>query len=741
MQSARLLGAAATVALAASFAASPSALAATNVGDGPISSNLTKISLLNTNDFHGHFTKDFACTVTTAQNELGATFLSAGDNVGGTPFASASQNDVPAIDYLNALDLKASAVGNHEFDKGFADLTGRVQARANWTYLGANVYRAGTTTPALPAYKVLDVNGVKVGVVGAVTSDVPSLVAGDGISGLTFGDPVAAVNRTAAQLKDGDASNGEADVVVAEYHEGAAGGGEATLASQTARGGIFAKIVNGTAASVDAIFTGHTHQIYAWDAPAPGGGTRPVIQTDYYASHLGVLQLGYDPTTKKVTQYSVTNREVTAPTAACEADARYRSAATIVDNANARADVIGKQPVGKITADITTALKPDGSRDDRLRESTLSNLIAQSYVDSINKPGRPGGVEIGVMNPGGVRADLKYGTDGTVTYADVAAIMPFNNTVQTIEVTGAQFKQVLEQQWQPEGSSRAFLKLGLSKNVTYTYDPSAAAGSRITSVTVDGQPLDMGKTYTVASNSFLVGGGDNFTAFEAADATRKDSGLIDQSLFVEWFKDHNPASPSFAKNGVAVENQPKAVTQGEEVTFTVSGLDMTSAGAPTTTEVEVFLGTQSLGTFPVQKVLTTAPPFPTRNGTATITVKIPADAMTGAQQLFVKAAQTGTTVTMPVTVVAVDQPSPTSTPTASPTGTESPTASPTGTATSTPTSTPTGTPTGTVTGPPVVTDGNQSGGSSSSNGGLFAGAGALFAMLLAGAWVLGRRLS
>lgn len=719
MQPTRLFGAAAALALVSSAAMSPAARAATNVGTGPIDPALTTLSLINTNDFHGHFTKDFACTVTTAQRELGATFLSAGDNVGGTPFASAAQNDNPAIDYLNTLNLKVSAVGNHEFDKGFDDLTGRIQSRAKFTYLGANVYRAGTTTPALPEYKIVDVNGVKVGVVGAVTKDVPSLVASAGISGLAFGDPVAAVNRVTAKLKDGDPSNGEADVVIAEYHEGAPEGADSTLAAQEAASPTFREIVQNTSAGVDAIFTGHTHQIYAWDAPVPGGsGTRPVVQTDFYASHLGVLQLGYDPATKKVKQYSITNKAVAAPTAACAADPSYQAAAKIVDDANARADVIGKQSIGKVTADITTAYKPDGSRDERMRESSLSNLIAQSYVDSINKPGRPGGVDIGAMNPGGVRAELKYGTDGTITYADAAAIMPFNNTVATVKLMGAQFLKVLEQQWQPDGSSRPFLKLGLSKNVTYTFDPDAAAGSHITSVTIDGKPLDRAKTYTVASNSFLTAGGDNFTAF-AEGTAHADSGLIDQSLFMEWIKEHSPVSPSFAKNGVAVQDQPKTVRQGESVKFTVSGLDMTSLGSPTTTSVEVFLGGQSLGTFPVQKVLTEAPPFPTRNETATITVQVPADAVAGASTLVVKAAQTGTVVTMPVTVEADATGSPTSSPT-------SPASSSSGSASST------------VTGPPVITDGGPSGGS---NDRLVVAGTGLFALLLAGAWVLGRRLT
>ncbi|GAB3582265.1 bifunctional metallophosphatase/5'-nucleotidase [Calidifontibacter terrae] len=718
----RLLGGSAVCALTFAITA-PSAQAATNVGTGPIDPALTTVSLLNTNDFHGHFTKDFACTVTTAQNQLGAAFLSAGDNIGGSPFASAAQQDNPSIDYLNALGLQASAVGNHEFDKGFADLTGRVASRAQWTYLGANVYKAGTTTPALPEYKVITVNGVKVGVVGAVTQEVPSLVAKSGIDGLEFGDPVAAVNRVAKQLKDGNAANGEADIVIAEYHEGAPEGAGVTLAKAESDSPVFKHIAADTTQDVSAIFTGHTHQLYSWDGPATTG-TRPVIQTDFYAAYLGVLKLGYDPATKTVKQYSLENRAVTAPTAACAADSKYLSAASIVDTANARADVIGAQPIGKTAADITTAYSADGSRDDRTRESTLSNMISQSYVDAINAPGRSGGVQIGVMNPGGVRAELLKGSDGTITYADAAAIMPFNNTIVTKDLTGAQFQKVLEEQWQPAAASRPFLKLGLSKNVTYTYDPNAANGSHITSVTVDGKPLDPKGIYKIASNSFLMDGGDNFATF-AEGSNKADSGLIDQSQFMEWIKANSPLAPSFAKNGVAVENQPTTLEAGKDSSFTISGIDLTSLGAPTTTSVEVFLDGKSLGSFPVTKSLSATPPVPTRNESAAITIKVPADVASGAGVLTVKASQTGTVVTMPVQLVGSGA-----------------TTTPTATSTSTSTGTSTGTATGTstdVTGPPVVTDGDQ--GSTGANDRLALVGGAGLLALLGGAWVLGRRLS
>ncbi|YAL83011.1 5'-nucleotidase C-terminal domain-containing protein [Dermacoccaceae bacterium W4C1] len=689
------------------------AQAADNVGDGELDSSLTSLTLLNTNDFHGHFTKDFACAVVTAQTEYpDSTFLSAGDNVGGTPFESASQDDNPSIDFLNALGLKASAVGNHEFDKGMSDLTGRISERADWTYLGANVYKKGTQTPALDAYTIIEQKGVKIAVVGAVTKQVPSLVAAAGISGLDFGDPVAAVNRVTKQLKDGNPDNGEADVVIAEYHEGAGSGEDsgATLDSAMSASSDFRSIVEDTDPGVDAIFTGHTHQLYDWDGKA-AEGTRPVIQTGFYAGNLGILTLGYDPETKKVTQYKSSVPEVSEPTPACESNSTYTNAAKIVDNANTKAEEIGKEKIGSLTADITTAYN-GSDRDDRGRESTLSNMIAQSYVDSINKPGRSGGVDIGVMNPGGVRAELLKEGSGDITYADAASIMPFNNTVVTKDLTGAQFRKVLEQQWQPDGASRPFLKLGLSDNVTYTYDPQAASGSRITSVTIDGKPLSDGTTYKVASNSFLLDGGDDFTAFSEGTNTA-DSGLIDQSLFVEWIKENSPLTPSFAKNGVAVTDQPSKLTAGEKVSFTVSDLDLTSLSSPKNTSLKVKLGDTEVADVTVDPASVQG--VPNRSGSATVTFTVPADAATGSATLTLTADPSTTVVTIPVEVYGTTSPTEPTSPTTEPTDPTDPTD-------------------GTVTGPPVQTDGASHGGNSGAMAGL-AGAG----LLLGGAYLVARR--
>jgi 5'-nucleotidase len=206
------------------------------------------LNLLGINDFHGRIdenTVKFAGTVENlrAEDPDNTAFISAGDNISASLFASSVQEDKPTLDVLNALKLDASATGNHEYDKGEDDLTNRVEEQADFPYLAANVTKNGKKL--FDDYAIIDVNGIKVGVVGAVTQEAPTLVAPGGIKGLKFGDPVDAVNKVADQLKDGDASNGEADVVVATYHEGASEGTPdgASLKQELAAGGAFKKIV------------------------------------------------------------------------------------------------------------------------------------------------------------------------------------------------------------------------------------------------------------------------------------------------------------------------------------------------------------------------------------------------------------------------------------------------------------------------------------------------------------------
>lgn len=599
----------------------------------PVDDQVT-LNLLGVNDFHGRInsnTVKWAGTVEQLTEQGGADstlMVGAGDLIGASEFASAVDGDQPTIDVMNALGLDASAVGNHEFDKGFDDLRDRVigsdDARnAQWDYLGANVYDKGTTDPALPEYATFEVDGVTVAVVGAVTEETASLVSPAGIADIEFGDPVEAVNRVAGELSDGDDANGEADVIIASFHAGANTGEDSTYEEEVAKGGEFAEMANLDPA-VDVIFNGHTHQTYAWDAPIPGdeSNTRPILQTGQYADNVGQVQLTVDTATGDVVDYTARNVARTTEDDAVLAEKYPRVAEVkkVVDAALAHAAEIGNQPVGEITADISRAKTASGG-EDRGSESTLGDLVGNALRD-----GLPADFEadLGITNPGGLRTDLVHAgdtsenpanTDGVVTFAEANSVLPFVNNVSLVDLTGAQLRDVLEQQWQPDGSSRPFLALGLSDNVRVTQDPTKPRGERITSVIIDGQRLDPTATYSVSTFSFLAAGGDNFTAFK--EGTSRDTGLVDRELWMDYLEGHQPLSPDFARQQVVENGFPSVVGAGQEVAFDLSNLDLTSHDSPANTEVRVFLtnGTESLpmGSFPVT------------DGSATVAFTAPAD--------------------------------------------------------------------------------------------------------------------
>ncbi|MTB88545.1 hypothetical protein GGQ26_09325 [Aeromicrobium sp. zg-629] len=603
--------------LSAPILAAPSAHAADPVD----------ITLVDINDFHGRIdanTTKFATTleqIRRSAGEANTLFLSVGDNIGASPFASATQQDEPTIDVLNALDLDVSAVGNHEFDRGFADLTGRVKDRADFSYLGANVRLKADGSAALPASDTFTVGGLKLAVIGAVTQETPTLVTPTGISTLTFTDPVDAVNDEVDRLEALPEAD-RPDVIVAAYHEGAGAGTPdgSSLAQELAHGGAFADIVNNTDASVDAIFTGHTHKAYAWDAPIPGGsGTRPVIQTGSYGENVGKVTLSVDPDTGAVASSTVAN--VPRVGTADESLPRVAAVKKVVDDALEHATAIGNEKVGDITADITRAFSggsfvdgtyTGGMTDDRASESTLGNLVPDAMLAQSKGTNAP--ADLAINNPGGLRnSELFYAgntstggpnnTDGVVTFAEANSILPFTNNLYTVTLTGASLKKVFEQQWQrnADGSvpSRPYLQLGVSDNVRYTYDATRPEGQRVTSVWIDDQPIDPAKSYRVIAPSFLATGGDNFRAL--TEGTWVDTGVVDYEGWIEYLGAKSPITPDFGRRAVAVTGLQDEYTAGDTVRFSLPKLDLTSLGSPANTSVSATLEygdgtTKNLGT-------------------------------------------------------------------------------------------------------------------------------------------------
>ncbi len=601
------------------------------------------IDVVTINDFHGRIEAEGrsagAAVVAGAVEQFrgdnpNTIFAGAGDLIGASTFTSFIQDDNPTIDALNAAGLDVSATGNHEFDQGWDDLKNRVQPRADWEYVASNVFLADTGEHALAPSWVTELEGVKVGFVGAVVEGLKGMVNPDRVTELEVRGIAESVNDAAQALSDGDLGNGEADVVILLVHEGASGTALEAITPESQLG----KIVAGVSADVDAIVSAHTH--LAYDHVIDG---RPVVSSGQYGENLGLMNIQVDSVSKDL--ISITNEIKPLTSDGAPLYPAVPAVQAIVGEATAAAEELGSRNVGQITADFNRARQSDGVAENRGGESTIGNFTADVLAWSAD-------ADLGLINPGALRANLAFASagvndpDGHVSYREAAEVQPFANALQTIELTGAQLTQVLEEQWQPEGSSRPFLKLGVSQNVQVTYDPAAAQGSHVTRVTVDGSPIDPQAIYTVAANAFLAEGGDRFDTMSDG-ANRTDTGKTDLQSMVDWFAQFTTAVPDLAQRSVgATVNAPAGAgfVAGEDVVVRLSSLAF-STGEPAPTAATISLAGTNLATAPIDPIV-----IDTTDEAGRATLKFAAPAgVSGVQDLIVTVEGNGTRAVVPVT--------------------------------------------------------------------------------------------
>lgn len=479
--------------------------------------------------------------------------VSAGDNIGASPLLSAAFHDEPTIDVLNAIGVKASAVGNHEFDEGYTELK-RIQLGgchpvdgcqfrdpyegADFPYLGANVTFAKNGRPALLPFTVRFEGGVPIGIIGVTLKDLPDVVVASGIKGLEFGDEVQAIDRTANLL---DRFGVKAQIVVMHQGDESEGGGPNACNVDE---GVAATIAKNASPKVDAFFAGHSHQQYNCIVTDPAGQPRPIIQGLSFGRLLSVVDLKISRRTRDVIRSrTVAHNEIV--TRDVTLDPQVQS---IVDEAANKVSAVANKKIGTITADLVRAAPVSG-------ESPLGDVIADAQLAAT----QANNAQIAITNPGGIRADLSYASspagegDGVVTYGEAFTVQPFSNIMQTITLTGAQLDAVLEQQWQPQanGAPTIVRILQISASLHYTQTLSAPIGSRVSNLTLNGAPIDPAGSYRVSVNNFLAGGGDGFTVF--TQGTDLAGGPIDLDAFVDYLTAHPNLAPPAADRITVVQ--------------------------------------------------------------------------------------------------------------------------------------------------------------------------------------------
>jgi 5'-nucleotidase len=394
------------------------------------------------------------------------------------------------IDAWNAVGLDYAVFGNHEFDLKKPDLLARIE-ESRFTWLGANIIdrETGTRFAGTPEFVVREFDGAKIGLIGLILPETRLTSAGADF--VEIADFCLTANLIVSRLRRVE----KVDAVIGLTH--------LFMRQDKALAGC---------AEFDLILGGHEHT----RLQASVDGT-PIFKMAADARELGQFTLSFDPITKKLlsidwTIIPVTDAIPDAPEFAPVVD-KYRH---LIDELDVR---IG-----------ATAVTLDGlSLSNRQRETNLGNFIADSYRAATD-------ADIGFLNGGSIRSDLTY-YPGVLTRRDVLSILPFNNPIMKIEVTGEVLLRALEHGVARSAEDDQPGRFPQVSGMTFAFDAAAPAGKRITAVTVGDATLDETRTYTLATSDFLVTrGGDGYTMFGQAnvlidaDSAKRDAEIFEAAI-------------------------------------------------------------------------------------------------------------------------------------------------------------------------------------------------------------------
>ncbi|MFL6555461.1 MAG: 5'-nucleotidase C-terminal domain-containing protein, partial [Bacillus sp. (in: firmicutes)] len=458
------------------------------------------VQLLGINDFHGQL--DYSAKVSNrdvggieylaaylkqreATNPANTLMVQAGDLVGASRPVSALLQDEPTIRFMNEIGIDVGTIGNHEFDEGVAEMKRLINGGAhpkteakygsfegaNFDYIVANVEDEKTGQLILPPYAIKEVDGVKIGFIGVVTTETPSIVTASGVAGVKFTDEVEAINKYAAELK----GKGVESIVVLAHDPGT------SATNGTNPTGKVVEIANAVNDEIDVIYGAHDHKYL--NSTVDG---KLLVQSYSYGTAFSDVDLTIDPVTKdivtKTAEVTSTFKDSITPDAKIKAELdKYQA-----DIAPQTSEVVG----------VTTA--PISRTQNKAGEAPMGNLIADSMRAKT-------GTQFAFMNIGGVRDEIKQA--GNVTWGDLFAIQPFGNDVVSLKITGDQVRTLINQQFQADR-----YRIMQISGLKYTWSDKLPLGQKVVDIFLpDGSKIDPAAQYSVSVNNFMADGGDGFT--------------------------------------------------------------------------------------------------------------------------------------------------------------------------------------------------------------------------------------
>lgn len=457
---------------------------------GGTSTDPVKVQLLGMNDLHGQLDTDTkltlngqsvlagsmeytAAAIKQREKENENTLLvHSGDMIGGSPLISALFQDEPTVEVMEAMGFDVGTLGNHEFDEGIAELHRMIKGGdhpkgnpgydgMNFPVVAANAYDTSTNKLITEPYAVKEVGGQKIGFIGVVTQETPSMIVQKGNETLKITDEATAINKYTKELKD----QGVKAIVVLAHNPSV----------QNGRADAFdaADIAEKVDDEVDVIFAAHNHAKVNQVVD-----NKLIVQAYSYGSAFSDVDVEIDPTTGDISKkqaeiVTVYQKDYTPDPAVSSILKKYEE-----KTAPIKAEVVGES---------LTTLPKGYPTNGEVGDVALGNLLADGMKYAMDS-------DFALMNGGGVRAQLDA---GEVTFGDLFSIQPFGNVLNKVTLSGADLEKVLNNQIAASGLD--FHVAGFH----YTWDPATL---KVVDLTLpDGTPLNPTKEYTVVVNNYMYG--------------------------------------------------------------------------------------------------------------------------------------------------------------------------------------------------------------------------------------------
>ncbi len=526
---------------------------------GPVAVSHTNatvhVKILEINDFHGHMATgqtmsnrpvggapvlaSYLKSAMASGNADGTIIALPGDVIGSSPPVSGLLMDEPSMLFFNSFANQyctigsnspsgscnmVATLGNQEFNNGVPELLRMINGGNGTTnithivdpypgtkidYVSANVVWTTNNTPVLPPYTLRTVDGVTVAFIGADTITTPNLTTPANVKNLTFLDEADSINRYIPEIQQQGVH-----AIVVLLHEGGNQTpyeGPTQVNATMQNDGRVVGIVSRLDPAVDVVLSAHTHEFTNAFLPDSAGKPVLVTQAYMYSRGYGDIDLTIDRSTGKIVEKSAQ----IVPTYADQAPGTSPdpAATALLNEAQNAVDPVEKQVIGAAAEDITLA-------QNRAGESAMGNLVADEERAAMK-------TDVGFDTSGDIFANI---SKGNITWIDLYNVQPNAGTLMSMTMSGEQIRQTLEQQWQAPLPSSNLIVSGVS----YTYDAAKPAGSKLISVSVNGVPLNLNATYTVATVDTLTLGDDGYTTF--GRGSNMSYGPVDVNALVSYVR-------------------------------------------------------------------------------------------------------------------------------------------------------------------------------------------------------------